>query len=118
MLIQQLFDLIGSAQDIANYFDGVTTPQQLASRLETLKRGEIPQDLFEDLEALRLSTAAALSANIELGGTIGGDEKDDVDELLEGLDGFTDGEIETSENQKPETEKPNANDDASGKPAA
>jgi hypothetical protein len=118
MLIQQLFDLIGSAQDLIGYFDGVTTPQQLASRLEMLKRGEIPQDLFEDLEALRISTAAALSANLEIGGTIEGEEKDEVDDLLEGLDGFTDGEVETSEPSKPATEKAETSDNAPDKPAA
>jgi hypothetical protein len=118
MLIQQLFDQLGNAQDILAYFDGVTTPQQLASRFEMLKRGENPLEFFEDLEALRISTANALSANIELGGSLESEEKDEVDDLLDGLEGFPSDESETPDPQKLEHVEPSAANNAPDKPAA
>jgi hypothetical protein len=118
MLIQQLFDQLGNAQDILAYFEGVTTPQQLASRFETLKRGENPLEFFDDLEALRISTTNALSANIELGGTLGSDEEGDaVDDILDGLEGFTDNDPDISEPSKTPKDETSPTNNASDKPS-
>ena len=116
MQIQQLFDLIESSQDMLFHFEGVTTPAQLVSRLEILKRQD-PITLFEDLESLRMSTASALAANIELGSTLGNDvETDDADDLLKSLEAFPDDE--TTNTPSDENPKPPETDNAPDKPAA
>jgi hypothetical protein len=124
MLIQQLFDQLGSAQDFLSYFEGVTTPQQLVSRLEHLKHQD-PVEMFEDLEVLRIATANALSANIELGGTLGtvtdgnvDDNDNDVDDLLTSLEGFPSDEGENTEPQIPGSKEASTPDDNPDKPAA
>lgn len=92
MKIQELFDLLGSSQDFLSYFEGVQSPAQVTSRLEHLKRQD-PEFFLEDLHALRVSTHAALSANIELGGSLSSD--DDVpDDLQNALDEFPDVETD------------------------
>ena len=116
MQIQQLFDQLESSQDVLSHFEGVTTPAQLVSRLELLKRQD-PVMLFEDLESLRMSTASALAANIELGSTLGNDEEtDDADDLLRSLEAFPD--EETTNTPNTENQKSPETDNAPDKPAA
>lgn len=89
MKIQTLFDLLESAQDLLSYFDEVTTPQQLVSRLERLKRQD-PEGILDDVLTLRACVDTALAAQIELGGSLGETltsddkepDKDDIEDLL------------------------------------
>jgi hypothetical protein len=119
MLIHQLFDLLGSSQDLLIYFEGVTSPAQLVSRLELLKHQD-PSELFEDIEALRISTTIALKANIEIGGTLdtGDEREDEVDDLLKGLEGFPADEPENTNATPPETTDTENPDNTPNKPAA
>lgn len=83
MKIQELFDLLGDAQDVLSYFANVENPQQLVSRLERLKR-QAPEELLEDLFALKTSLETAFTAHIELGGSLSSDEEipDGLGDLL------------------------------------
>ena len=84
MKIQTLFDLLGSAQDLLSNFEDVTTPQQMVSKLERLKRQD-PEGLLDDVLILRASLDAALTAHIELGGALTDDDSEpdsDVDKIL------------------------------------
>jgi hypothetical protein len=111
MKIQELFDLLGAAQDHLSYFDGVQTPTQVISRLEHLKHQD-PEYFMEDLNALRIATQAALSANLELGGSLSTDD-DLPDDLQTTLDEFPDVEspLDTSSHPSPDdTQAPPSRD--------
>jgi hypothetical protein len=79
MKMQAIFDLIQDAQDVLTFFEGVTTTDQMISRLDRLKR-QAPEDFADCLDALRFSVSAALEDNLELGGPLGSDdeEADDI----------------------------------------
>ena len=99
MKIQELFDLLGTAQDLLSYFEGVQTPTQVVSRLEHLKHKD-PEYFLEDLGALRIAIHSALSANLEMGGSLSSD--DDVpDDLETTLDEFPDVEANLDTNSHP-----------------
>lgn len=86
MRIQELFDLIGAADDFLSLWHEVETTDQLISRLERLKR-EDPEGILDDLNGLRIAVSSALAANIELGGALSGDGEpvSDIDKALEGF---------------------------------
>lgn len=107
MKIQDLFDLLRSVDDFLSYFENVNTPQQLVSRLEQLKRQD-PEGLFDCLEDLRMAEAAALEANLELGGALVS-EPDESDDLLSNLAAFSETPDEppsetTTDEKTPEAE--------------
>ena len=93
MKIQELFDLLGAAEDFLSFWEGVETVDQMISRLEHLKRAD-PEGLLDDLQSLRICTSAAFAANIELGGALAqhGTEDTDDSDLEKALAGFEDGE--------------------------
>jgi hypothetical protein len=93
MKIQELFDLLTASEDFLSFWEGVETVDQMISRLEHLKRAD-PEGLLEDMQSLKMSTSAAFTANIELGGALtqhGIDSAEDGD-LERALAGFEDGE--------------------------
>jgi hypothetical protein len=100
---RELFDLFRDGDELLAYFDGVTTPQQLVSRLEQLKRQD-PEGMFDALENLRMSHDNALEANIELGGALVG-ETDASDDLLKDLNDFS-AQLVGTESQPSGDEKP------------
>jgi Flp pilus assembly CpaE family ATPase len=113
MRIQDLFDFTGSADELLSYFDNVTSPQQLVSRLEQLKRQD-PEGLFDSLESLRLSHATVLEANLELGGALA-NETDEPDNLLGSLAAFAEATDETvsqiaTDEKPPEVENSSSQD--------
>ena len=83
MKIQTIFDLLGASQDLLSFFDGVETPSQVVSRLETLKRGDVV-GMLDDLNSLRMSVTATFSDTIELGGSLSSEEEgsDDIESAL------------------------------------
>ena len=87
MKIQELFDLLGAAQDFLTIFEDVESPSQLVSRFERLKREDV-EGILQDLNALRFATVAALEANLELGGSLGDTDDDDPTNLEEALGDF------------------------------
>jgi hypothetical protein len=87
MKIRDLFDMLGAAEDFLSFWEGVETVDQMVSRLEHLKRGDNPEGLLDDLHSLRICTAGAFAANIELGGALSQNEEadtgiDDLDKVL------------------------------------
>jgi len=98
MKLQTIFDLIQDAQDVLSFFDKVTTPEQLISRLDRLKR-QAPEDFAECLDSLRFSVGAALEDNLELGGPLASDD-DEADDIFAGID-LPDGD--TPEDGSPDT---------------
>lgn len=83
MKMQAIFDLMRDAHDILSFFEGVTTTEQMISRLERLKR-QAPEDFFECMESLRFSVSAALEDNLELGGPLASDDEE-ADDIFAGL---------------------------------
>jgi hypothetical protein len=122
MKFQTLFDLLQSSEEMVSYFDKVTTPEQVVSCMERLKRRS-PGDFLDSLDGLRMAIDQALNDSLEMGGALGeigagdelnGDELDE-DELDIGK------EFEES-STAPETSKPSTDDLLSviggGKPPA
>jgi hypothetical protein len=97
MKIQSLFDLLQDAQDLLSFFDGVTNKNQMISRLETLKR-QAPENLFDTIDAMRISTSTALEEHLELGGTISDGESQD--NLLDELNTLSEADTSSFEEQK------------------
>lgn len=83
MKMQAIFDLMRDAHDILSFFEGVTTTEQMISRLERLKR-QAPEDFAECIESLRFSVSAALEDNLELGGPLASDDEE-ADDIFAGL---------------------------------
>lgn len=73
MQVGKLFDLITDTRDVLEFFDGVDNRDQLVSRLERLKR-QGTDDLYANIEGLRVSLAAMLSDTLEMSATLGAGE--------------------------------------------
>jgi hypothetical protein len=69
MKVKSLFDLLQTSSELLTYFDGVTTPEQLVSRLERLKKAEPDElaSLITDLDSLRQSVSASFNDTLEMG---------------------------------------------------
>ena len=76
MKISSLFDLITDANDILDFFDRVSSPEQLVSRLERLKRQGAPE-LYACLEGLRGSVTSALNDTLEMNAALDEPTSDD-----------------------------------------
>jgi hypothetical protein len=89
MKIRELFDLLGAAEDFLSFWEGVETVDQMISRLEHLKRAD-PEGLLDDMHSLRICTAGAFDANLELGGALSQGEPAEtgIDDLESVLAGF------------------------------
>jgi hypothetical protein len=84
MKMQSLFDILQDAQDILSFFEGVTTTEQMVSRLNRLKQ-QAGEDLFDTVESLRMSVGAALEDQMELGGTLG-DSSESTEDFMSMMD--------------------------------
>lgn len=73
MQVGKLLDLITDTRDILEFFDGVDNRDQLVSRLERLKR-QGTDDLYANIEGLRVSLTAMLSDTLEMSATFGAGE--------------------------------------------
>jgi hypothetical protein len=85
MKIGRLFNLLQDAQDLLAYFENVTTPSQMTSQLERLKRGQLLIEFFDNVQSLRVSITEAFDDQLELGGELtpsGNDADSLADELL------------------------------------
>lgn len=85
---------MSDAQDVLSYFANVENPQQLVSRLERLKR-QAPEELLEDLFALKTSIEAAFAAHIELGGSLSSEDEAPESDLGDILGDFDDAALGT-----------------------
>lgn len=110
MKLQTIFDLIQDAQDILSFFDRVTTPDQLVSRLDRLKR-QAPEDFAECLDSLRFSVSAALEENLELGGPLASDD-DEADDIFAGID-IPDGDEQENGSSETPAENPDQSQSSS-----
>lgn len=107
MKISSLFELIRSSNEVAEYFDGVDSPEQMVSRLERLKKAA-PTELMEDVRALRNSVSMLLDDTLEMGRSVN-DEDENEDEDEEDDLTMSDSEIQSllDEDSKPENEDEN-----------
>lgn len=95
MKVQNLFDILQDTQDLLSYFEDVANRDQMVSRLERLKR-QVPDELFDTIESLRMSTSAALEDQLELGGSLmNGDDSEEIP--LTGLESLTETDSSTFE---------------------
>ena len=95
MKVQNLFDILQDTQDLLSYFEDVANRDQMVSRLERLKR-QVPDELFDTIESLRMSTSAALEDQLELGGSLmDGDDSEEIP--LTGLESLTETDSSTFE---------------------
>lgn len=65
MKISSLFNLVTDAQDILDLFDGITTTDQLRSRLGRVRQLEA-EDLLACLDSMRASVTSALDDTLEM----------------------------------------------------
>lgn len=84
MKILTLFDILQDAQDLLSYFENVSNKDQMVSRLERLKH-QFPEELYDTIESLRVSTNTALEDQLELGGALT-DGNEPQDNLLDELE--------------------------------
>jgi hypothetical protein len=96
MRISSLFDLITDANDLLDLFNGVDSPEQLATRLDRLKR-QGKDEMLACLEGLRGSVSMALNDTLEMNAAI--DEPSDEDDF-EGLDNL-EGELAALVDENP-----------------
>jgi hypothetical protein len=114
MKMQSLFDILQDAQDILSFFEGVTTTDQMISRLNRLKQ-QAGEDLFDTVESLRMSVGAALEDQMELGGSLGSpDSQDDFLGMLEDksndTEPFNNVELLPVDSSEPELSNPTTED--------
>jgi hypothetical protein len=114
MKISSLVNLIVDAEDVLDFFSDketgelLTTPDQLISRLDLLKRKGSSEFLLA-LEGLRSSTSAAMADTIETSGTIDGpvanegddDDLQDLDAALADIENEGNLDEPTTETQNP-----------------
>ncbi len=98
MKLASLFNLIVDAQDILDFFEGVTNPDQLRSRLARVQRLEA-EDFLTCLDGLRSSISSALNDTIEMSPEIESSPDEISNDEVENLVSDVDGE----ENQNPES---------------
>lgn len=99
MKVSSLFDIISDGRDLLTFFEGVSSREQLVSRLERLKR-EGTDELLECVESLQLSIAAALGDTLEMSAVLDDEPEPDV-----GLDAELDKIAEENEDEE-EQESP------------
>ena len=86
MKIKYILDLTVDASDLLGFFEDVTTPEQLVSRLERLKRNTT-EEMLACIEGLRTSLGSLLEDTVEPSGNLDDDDEgDDVKDLLSTLD--------------------------------
>jgi|WetSurMetagenome_2_1015567.scaffolds.fasta_scaffold14336_4 hypothetical protein len=78
MKVGNLHDLMSDVADALDLFDGVSTPEQMTSRLERLKKKSA--DVLEDVDAVRASLAALRDDLLEMSTSLDDEEDDDDDD--------------------------------------
>jgi hypothetical protein len=113
MKMRSIFDVVTDSSDVVDFFQDVSTPEQMISRLERIKRAPgQAQDLLTCLHALRMSMESFFEDTMELGG--GGFDGDDLetgDQELEDLE-------ETEETSPQGTPRPTSGSPLQAVPAA
>lgn len=113
MMIKYLLDLSADASDLLDFFEDVTTPEQLVSRLERLKRGAA-EEMFACIEGLRASVENFLQDTVEPSGALDAEPDDeatesgdDLNDLISELEKPDDAPVVTSATQPPPVENEN-----------
>ncbi len=100
MKFRSFFDVIGDAKDVAEFFEGVETVEQMVSKLERIKRRDA-EEFLVCVQSMKISVEQALEDTLEMGSTFEpGDEPDEGDEGNE----LSDEEFGDLENEEDETE--------------
>jgi hypothetical protein len=109
MKVSSLFDLISDGRDLLTFFEGVSSREQLISRLERLKR-EGTDELLECVEGLQMAIASALGDTLEMSASFDDEPEPDV-----GLDAELD-KIAAEEGEE-EDEEENEGEESAAEPA-
>lgn len=110
MKISSLFNVIRNATDLAEYFDGVETSEQMVSQLERLKKSS-SEEFLDDIKALKNSVSALLDDTMEMGRSIDDDEEnqnpldDEFSDLDEADDDFATFLQDADDKNEPTTEE-------------
>lgn len=94
MKFRSMFELVGDAKDVVDFFGDVESIEQMISKLERIKRRE-PEEFLVCIQSLKLSIDTALDDTFEMGG--GGD----LDEEDDNLDDEEISELEHEGDDKP-----------------
>jgi hypothetical protein len=116
MQIGRLFDLFTDAHDIADFFEGVETREQLISRLELLKR-QGTDDLLACLVALPQTLDRLYHDTLEMSPSSELAGEDDNQELDQELERLAASMNSTDDSAEPEVEEANPDQDIASQEA-
>lgn len=87
MKFRSLFDLVGDAQDVVEFFKDVETIEQMVSKLERIKKREA-DDFLVCIQSLKISVDSAMEDTLEMGSNVDteGEDSDLSEEDLTGLE--------------------------------